>query len=175
MGQAWTLIEWIMILALKMGCLKAYLEVVVEEDEVDEDVAAKVDALKAVTVTYLVAALAERTFAEASTDAAEPAECSVDKLVVDCLQEEMDVDQVGEEEHLAASTQILMAFDLLGLRNQGMEWKEALQLQFLELYPHFSSTQLQKVLELLEPRVLENYQAHDCHELYFARQNLLNK
>lgn len=133
------------------------MAVVGKEDGVDEDVSAMVDVLKAAAVSYLVVVMAEKIFAEAVSDAAEHAVYFVDKIAADCQQGEMDVDQVGEEELLKALTLTLMVFDLLGLMNQGMEWKEALQLLFLELFRHFSSFQLQKVLELLEPQFQESY------------------
>lgn len=131
--------------------------VVGKEDEVDEDVSTMVDALKAAAVSYLVVVMAEKIFAEAVSDAAEDAVDFVDKIAADCQKGEMDADQVGEEELLKALTLSLMVFDPLGLMNQGMEWKEALQLLFLELFHHFSSFQPQKDLELLEPRILESY------------------
>lgn len=65
------------------------------EDEINEDVATKPNAKKVAAEAYLVVALTGRTFAEVGVVGL--MENFVDKVVVVCLPEGTDVDQVEEE------------------------------------------------------------------------------
>ena len=64
------------------------------EDEINEDVATKADAKEVASETYFVVALTWGTCA--GVGAVGLMEHFVDKAVVVCLPEEMDVDQVEE-------------------------------------------------------------------------------
>lgn len=71
--------------------------------DVNEDEAARANGMEAVAVTYLEVAWAKGAFVGGDLGVADVAVGHFDDMVAaDLQQEERDVDQVGEEEHLKA-------------------------------------------------------------------------
>ena len=100
-------------------------------------------------------------------DVVASAEDSAGTVAVDWPQEEKDVDLGEEEGHPLILDEIADLPEVY----QAKEWPGASQLQHLELYPHFESTQGQMVLGLLDPQVQENY--HQLDQLQEFAQHIL--
>lgn len=126
-------------------------------------------AVEVEAVAYWKVALALEAFAGEVLGAVVAAltENSVDSLVVDRLQEEMDGDQVAAEEPPMAPNLEEAVYVLLEKMHQ-----KALPLQFLGWFPRSVSAQEQMLQESAAPQVLGNYLAGGYQMLDFVHHSL---